>query len=49
MMFRLWERRWLKFTDAAHRRGDMDREIILIGFHKDHLAVPELQGKIVIS
>lgn len=24
-------------------------EIILIGFHKDHLAVSELEGKIVMS
>lgn len=27
----------------------MDREIILIRFHKDHLAVAELQGKTVTS
>lgn len=41
----LWGRRQLRFPEAAQLRGDMDREIILIGFHKDHLAVTELGGK----
>lgn len=48
-MCRLWEGRWLRFPEASQGRGDMDREIILIGFHKDHLAVAELRGKIVMS
>lgn len=45
---RQWEGRWLKFLEAAQLRGDTDREIILTGFHKDHLAVTELQRKIVM-
>ena len=49
MTCRLWEGRWLRFPEAAQLRGDTDREIILIGFHKDHLTVAELQGKIVMS
>lgn len=48
-MCRPSEGTWLRFPEAAQLRGDTDREIILIGFHKDHLAVAELQGKRVMS
>lgn len=41
--------RQLRFSQAASLSGDTGREIILIGFHKDHLAIAELGGKIVMS
>lgn len=34
-------------SPAERRHGQ--RKIILIGFHKHHLAVAELEGKIVMS
>lgn len=37
------------WKEAAQLGGDTDGGIILIGFHKDHLAVAELQGKAVMS
>lgn len=45
----LWGNRQLRFLEAAQLRGDTGREIILIGFRKDHLAVAELGGKVVMS
>lgn len=34
-------------SPAERRHGQ--GEINLIGFHKDHLTIPELEGKIVMS
>lgn len=45
----LWGNRQLRFPEAAQLRGDTGREIILIGFHKDHFTVAELGGKVVMS
>lgn len=40
-----WEGRWLRFPEATRLRRDTDGEIILTGFHKDHLTVTEPQGE----